>query len=413
VTDPFGATEEDAYSCLLQNIMQQTNTDAINSRNAQMPVYSCAYVQLADGTRVLGPACSVTLKEVVEAVDADWTKIPYPSRAGVVAMYEKYASVMDSWNIPRIREALNEEDTTLKILSIGQSHSADSIWLVQEVLQTERPDDKFFVAECLRSVTMVDHVANAKSDNAIYEYCVNTDGAWTRTEGWTIRQALQDQRWDYVIINESSRYLGLESVMSKGYVPEMVEFVRSNIDYDFKLMYNWTWTTPINQVFHDPDFDPQPSKTFWNSFVRDYQADRKVHYESMLAMLEKYVEPIEGIDGILYSATPIQYATEVMGVPEALPTTDDPKDLPFNLADYGLYRDYIHLSDYGRLYIAYLWYAQFYGLEKLDAVNVDVIEAHLRHWRWVSQGDVVLTPQMKEWIIEAVNYALENPKQMP
>ena len=39
--------------------------------------------------------------------------------------YEKYASVMDSWNIPRIREALNEEDTALKILSIGQSHSAD------------------------------------------------------------------------------------------------------------------------------------------------------------------------------------------------------------------------------------------------------------------------------------------------
>lgn len=134
--------------------------------------------------------------------------------------YEKYASVMDSWNIPRIREALNEEDTTWKILSIGQSHSADSIWLVQEVLQTERPNDKFFVAECLRSVTM-------------------------------------------------------------------------------------------------------------------------------------------------------------------------------------------------GLYIAYLWYAQFYGLEKLDAVNVDVIEAHLRHWRWVSQGDVVLTPQMKEWIIEAVNYALENPTQMP
>ena len=116
----------------------------------------------------------------------------------------------------------------------------------------------------------------------------------------------------------------------------------------------------------------------------------------MLAMLEKYVEPIEGIDGILYCATPIQYATEVIGVPQV-----------------DMYRDYIHLSDYGRLYIAYLWYAQIYGLDKIEAVNVDVIEAHLRQWRWVSKGDVVLTEQMKQWIIESVNYALEHPKEMP
>ena len=115
----------------------------------------------------------------------------------------------------------------------------------------------------------------------------------------------------------------------------------------------------------------------------------------MLAMLEKYVEPIAGIDGILYSATPIQYATEVMGV-----------------SQIDMYRDYIHLSDYGRLYIAYLWYAQFYGLDHIEAVNVDVIEAHLRQWRWVSKGDVVLTQQMKDWIIEAVNYTLEHPKEI-
>ena len=116
----------------------------------------------------------------------------------------------------------------------------------------------------------------------------------------------------------------------------------------------------------------------------------------MLAMLEKYVEPIEGIDGILYSATPIQYATEVMGV-----------------SQIDMYRDYIHLSDYGRLYIAYLWYAQFYGLDSIEEVNVDVIEAHLRQWRWVSKGDVVLTEQMKAWIVEAVNYTLQHPKEMP
>lgn len=327
-------------------------------------------------------------------------------------MYEKFSAVMDSWNIPHIREALVEEEQVLKILSIGQSHSQDSIWLLQEVLQTEMPEGEFFVAECLRSVTLVDHVKNANNDTAVYDYCVNTDGEWIWNEGWTIRQALQAQRWDYVVINESSRYLGLESTMKKGYVTQMAEFVHDNIDYDFKLLYNWTWTTPTDQTFYDENFEPQASSTFWSNYEKDYQADRTVHYESMLAMLQKYVEPVEGIDGILYSATPIQYATEVMGVPQAEVTDEDLTKLPYSLADYSLYRDYIHLSDYGRLYIAYLWYAQLYGLTSISEVNVDVIEAHLRQWRWESQGDVVLTQQMKDWIIEAVNYTLQHPTEI-
>ena len=302
-----------------------------------------------------------------------------------------------------------EEKNVLRVLSIGQSHSQDSIWLLQEVLRTERPDEAFFIAECLLSVTLVDHVANAKSDAPSYQYCVNTDGKWDIREGWSIKYALLDQHWDIVIINESSRMLGLESVMKEGYVQEMADYVHSVLDYDFTLLYNWTWTTPEDQVFHDLKFDPQPPGAFWDSFTRDYKADRKYHYEAMAAMLKKYVLPIENIDGILYSATPIQYASEVLGLPEGEVSDPNPNLLPFSLTPSSLYRDYIHLSDYGRLYIGYLWYAQLYGLEQIDEVKVDAIPAHLRHKRWVEQGDVVLTQEMKDWLKESVNYALKNP----
>ncbi len=413
LTGTFGTDDTTAYSCLLQNIISADNDDAANRRNAGLPVYSTAYVQLTDGSRLTGYPRQCSLQTVLETISSRWDSIPYARQSGVLSMYEKFSTVMDGWSIPNIRKALAEEDQVMKILSIGQSHSQDSIWLLQEVLQTEMPDEEFFVAECLRSVTMVDHVKNANNDTAVYSYCVNTDGEWVWNENWTIRQALQAQRWDYVVINESSRYLGLESTMKKGYVTQMAEFVHDNIDYDFKLLYNWTWTTPTDQTFYDENFEPLPSSTFWGNYQKDYQADRTVHYDSMLAMLEKYVIPVEGIDGVLYSATPIQYATEVMGVPQAEVTDEDLTKLPYSLADHSMYRDYIHLSDYGRLYIAYLWYAQLYGLTAIEEVNVDVIEAHLRQWRWVSQGDVVLTQQMKDWIVEAVNYTLEHPTQMP
>lgn len=302
-----------------------------------------------------------------------------------------------------------EEQKVLRVLSIGQSHSQDSIWLLQEVLRTERPEDEFFIAECLLSVTLVDHVANAKGDVPNYKYCVNTDGKWDTREGWTIKYALMDQKWDIVIINESSRMLGLESVMNQGLVQEMADYVHSILDYDFKLLYNWTWTTPEDQVFHHLQFDPQPPGSFWESFTRDYNADREYHYNAMADMLKKYVMPIENIDGILYSATPIQYASEVLGLPEGEVSDPDPDLLPFSLKPESLYRDYIHLSDYGRLYIGYMWYAQMYGLKQLEEINVDVIPAHLRHLRWIGQGDVTLTQEMKDWLKESVNFALKNP----
>ena len=413
LTTGFGSGDATATSSILENIMRPTQGNTTNRRNAQMQVYSTAYAKLADGTCITGYSQNRSLKDVMEYVDSVWETLDYPQRSGVMTMYEQYSAVMDKWTVPNIQNALTEEEETLRILSIGQSHSQDAIWLLQEVLQTERPDDKFYVAECLRSVTMVDHVNNAKTDNAVYSYCVNTDGEWIWNEGWTVREALNAQKWDMVIINESCRYLGLESTMKKGYVHEMAQFVHDQLDYDFKLMYNWHWTIPVSQIFYDPNFDPAAASTFWSNYQKDYQANREVHYNAMLAMVEKYIETDDLIDGVFHSATVIQYATEVLGMPEAEVSDPDLTKLPYSLTDRSMYRDYIHLSDYGRLFAAYLEYAEIYGLESIDAVNVDVIEAHLRQWRWVSQGDVVLTQEMKDAIVASVNYTLQHPKEMP
>ena len=132
----------------------------------------------------------------------------------------------------------------------------------------------------------------------------------------------------------------------------------------------------------------------------------------MKAMVEKYIETDELIDGIFYTGTTIQYATEVLGMPEAELSGENTPKLHQQLSDRSMYRDYIHLSDYGRLFAAYQEYAQIYGLDHIEEVNVDVIEAHLRQWRWVPEGDVPLTQEMKDAIIESVNYTLQHPKEI-
>jgi hypothetical protein len=161
-------------------------------------------------------------------------------------------------------------------------------------------------------------------------------------------------------------------------------------------MYNWTWSAPTDEAFYSPEWQPQPPGTFRDVFTRDYGFDRVKHYDMMQKMILKYVEPNEKFSKVLYSATVIQYATEVLKVPQT-----------------EMYRDYTHLSDYGRLFVGYLWYAQIMGLDSLSEIHVDVIPEHVRHWRYDNAGDVNLTQQQKQHILDAVNYTLKNPLQMP
>jgi len=83
-----------------------------------------------------------------------------------------------------------------------------------------------------------------------------------------------------------------------------------------------------------------------------------------------------------------------------------------------LYRDYTHLNDYGRLMVAYHWYAAIMGIEELTEVNVDAIPVALK--RQTSKfpaadadGNYTITEDMKADILKAVNWTLENPYNLP
>ena len=103
---------------------------------------------------------------------------------------------------------------------------------------------------------------------------------------------------------------------------------------------------------------------------------------------------------LMNSATPIHYALTVLGREQL-----------------DLYRDYTHMSDYGRLICAYQWYAQLMGLEEITEVNMDTIPTNLKHnnskFPVLTNGVYPVTQDMKEDLIESVNWALKNPWNMP
>lgn len=81
-----------------------------------------------------------------------------------------------------------------------------------------------------------------------------------------------------------------------------------------------------------------------------------------------------------------------------------------------IYRDYTHMSDYGRLIAAYLWYAKIMGLSKIDNVGINAIPSVLHHSKSTfptTESGYAVDDQMKLDIIECVNWALEHPFELP
>ena len=106
-----GNSNNFANGTLLKGIMDEGNGYSSNTRNAKIKVYSQAYVELADGTRILGDAVSYSLQEIMEGTDglvgadAIWNDLTDEQKTPVLSMYNTYKRIMRNWNIPNIKAA--------------------------------------------------------------------------------------------------------------------------------------------------------------------------------------------------------------------------------------------------------------------------------------------------------------------
>ena len=103
----------------------------------------------------------------------------------------------------------------------------------------------------------------------------------------------------------------------------------------------------------------------------------------------------ENYTGAVCTGAAIMYAHKVLGRPQL-----------------ELWRDYTHLSDLGRLIAAYSMYAQLMG-NAIQQVGIDTIPVGKRSLQYQHLGDMTVTDQMKEIIIQSVNHALQDPWSVP
>jgi len=137
---------------------------------------------------------------------------------------------------------------TIKILAIGNSFSADAVeqelyGLFESIKQPVIIGDAY-IGGC----PLVTHADNAKNNSASYSYRKTTNGEWTKTASQTLQSILQNEKWDYVSLQEGAGFHGFYNQTYQGTTHSMEPDLTYMINYvktycpDAKLIYHACWT---------------------------------------------------------------------------------------------------------------------------------------------------------------------------
>ncbi len=97
-----GGVNVESTSTLLMGIMKPHNLNQDNAAQAEIAVYGCAYIQLSDGSFLLGEPVNRSFREQVELIDLSWSGLESVQKDEILSMYHLYKNIMDLWNIPLI-----------------------------------------------------------------------------------------------------------------------------------------------------------------------------------------------------------------------------------------------------------------------------------------------------------------------
>ena len=399
-TGDFGSSS--GTSTLVTNIMKDTAGYTTNRRNANKPIYGRAYALLADGTYVMGVTRDLSLRDLVEEFDSGWASLNQNARNSLVKAYKNdvFKKVMQYWTIPNIKEPTQteEDQSILRVLAIGNSHTGDATSMLAAVFAAEDPDQEIMVGNLYHSgCTVANHVKYAKNNSLEYVYYKNVDGTWTpslqtSSKNATVKDALLDQAWDVVILHEMNRNVVLDSTYTGTNYQDLIDYVNKYSLNKPTFLWNLSWANPT-----DADLLAQGDKVS-SSWTSGYQSSSNLDYNTMFTQMvnntKNKVMTNEAFTGMAPTGTAVCYARNVKG-----------------LTDKELYRDYTHMSDLGRLISGYVWYATLTGKTEITDVNVGSISKALCAQN--KSSGFTVTDDMKQIIKDSVNYALANPYSVP
>lgn len=372
---------------LIRNIMKETLSSFQNNRRGTMPIYATGYVKLANGAVYTGDKegaeddIAFSLRTTMERMDSLIAQDPSLFLSDTVnaarAFRAKWDNLgMENWVFDKLADP--QDDGILKIMILGSSRSVNTFRLLYEVFKDQMPDQEFvFGIMYYSGCSMTMHMNFIKNNSYVYDYYCNDSGRWKITSGVNMDTGLYAHNWDVILLQAGTGDLANQMNLSTR------NFLKDYIDDRMLEPYDLWWhSTWFNST--DPELNP-------NGATVDQVAQLKETNDAARA----YVLDDPMFAGHIASGTPVLYAIKELNVPENK-----------------LFRDHTHLYDFGCLLVGYSFYAQFTG-KPVTRINLDKIPDYLRIREHVALGDVPVTEEDKQIIIDAVAYTMQDPWAVP
>ena len=183
-----------------------------------------------------------------------------------------------------------KEDKTLKILTIGNSFSDDTMQYMYQIAKAAGYEDITLGNLYIGGCSLDTHANNAKNNKGAYEYRRNNSGSWVTTPSFKMDDAIAEQDWDFISLQQASGSSGKAETYSE--LSYMISHVRE-LAPNAKLVWNMTWAYQQNSD-HGEFYKYNNSQTFM--------------YESILSAVKDRVVPQEEISLIVPNGTAIQNA---------------------------------------------------------------------------------------------------------
>ena len=184
----------------------------------------------------------------------------------------------------------NENPETLKILTIGNSFSDDTMQYVYKIAKSAGVESiklgNLYIGGC----SLNTHAANARENKGAYDYRTNSNDAWVNTPNFKMKDALLSEDWDIVSLQQASGSSGIADTYAEleyliGYVKEHAPMA--------KIVWNMTWAYQQDSTH--------------NEFPK-YESNQMTMYESILDAVQTKITGNEDISVIVPCGTAIQNA---------------------------------------------------------------------------------------------------------
>ena len=399
-------------STLLKGVLQEKYGYLGNLKNMDRPVYGRAYATTTDGQYLFGKTVSRSLHEQLVSIDQLIPKLSETQVDSLMGMYNAFRDVLSGFSLTGIEQAVqNEEKGTLKVLSLGHSHGLDGTTLLYEVFDKELTDQEVVVGALYYSgCSMAQHANFLTNNSAVYDYYkwdgTGNNGAASLTKNATALHALQDEQWDVIVIQDANFLAGQEVSYDADTYMTVINYLYNNQEMKPRLLFHMTWTNPddYNTYINANSTLSHPNQGWYRPYMEQHYSDengvyqREILIDKILSFSQTYLEDCtdflgeKHIESVIPAATAVEYAQYVLG-----------------RTDAEIYRDWTHMNDYGRLMVAYCWYAKIMNLDSISQVNVNEVPKGVHNDNSKYPADLKFDANMKEDLIEAVNFALANP----